>query len=63
MTPKANLISAEGAAALLGYHPEHVRRLARQGRIPALKVGAWVFDPDELRAWQREKQQVPEGKE
>ena len=57
------ILSVEEAAALLGFHPESVRRLARRGGIPAVKFGvrAWVFDREELLEWQRQKQQTKEA--
>jgi excisionase family DNA binding protein len=41
----ANVVLAElelptrTAATVLGFHPEHVRRLVRAGRLPARRVG------------------------
>jgi len=42
------ILSVEEAAAVLGFHPESVRRLARRGQIPAVKFGAraWAFDSE-----------------
>jgi excisionase family DNA binding protein len=59
------ILSVEEAAALLGFHPESVRRLARRGRIPAVKFGAraWAFDSEELREWQKQRDQAPKGGE
>lgn len=57
MKPSAfNFITVKQAAELLGYHPEHIRELARDGKLPAVKAGAraWLFDPDELLAWRAE---------
>jgi len=33
-------LSTRMAATVLGFHPEHVRRLIRAGRIPARRIGA-----------------------
>ena len=45
-------ITVEEAAQQSGYHPEYVRRLARQGRIGASKKGRdWWVDRDVLRAY------------
>ena len=54
------ILNVEEAAALLGFHPESVRRLARRGRIPAVKFGAraWVFDREELLEWQQQQRTV-----
>ena len=32
-------LSTRAAASILGFHPEHVRRLIRTGRVPARRVG------------------------
>jgi excisionase family DNA binding protein len=32
-------VGTERAAAILGFHPEHVRRLIRMGRLRARRVG------------------------
>lgn len=32
-------LSTRGAATVLGFHPEHVRRLIRAGRLRARRVG------------------------
>lgn len=32
-------LGTQGAATVLGYHPEHVRRLIRTGRLRARRVG------------------------
>ena len=32
-------LSTGAAASVLGFHPEHVRRLVRAGRLPARRVG------------------------
>ena len=40
------------ASEYLGYHPEHVRELARQGKIKGRKIGGkeWRFRPEDLDA-------------
>jgi excisionase family DNA binding protein len=50
------LLTPEEAGELLSLHVETVRRMARDGRIPALKVGTrrWRFDPAELREWMKQ---------
>lgn len=43
------LLTPAQAAALLGLHPKTVARMARDGRLPAVKVGAgWRFRADQL---------------
>lgn len=45
-------VTTEDAAALVGVHPETVRRWARAKLLPAGKTmaGHWVFDRDDLDA-------------
>jgi len=46
------LRDAHDAARFLGIHPVTLCELARQGRIPAIKVGkAWRFRPLSLKRW------------
>jgi excisionase family DNA binding protein len=37
--PSALELSTRAAASVLGFHPEHVRRLIRSGRLPARRSG------------------------
>jgi len=44
-----NLLSVEAVAAAIKRHPEVVRRQARDGRLPAEKIGrVWFFRPERL---------------
>jgi diguanylate cyclase (GGDEF)-like protein len=44
-----NLLSVEEVAAAIHRHPEVVRRQARDGRLPAEKIGrVWFFRPERL---------------
>jgi excisionase family DNA binding protein len=46
------LLTAQEAADLLGIHHQTIRRLARQGRVPAIRLGKyWMFRASELDAW------------
>jgi excisionase family DNA binding protein len=48
------LIDAVQAAELLNVHPKTVKRLAAEGRIPAMKIGKlWRFLPSALDTWMR----------
>ncbi len=60
MTERRKLMSVEEAAEYLGFHPEHVRRLARQGKLNGRKIGgkAWRFRPEDLEAIFEEDQEV-----
>ena len=36
-------------AKKLGYHPQYVRFITQQGKLPALKrIRKWMFDPQEI---------------
>ena len=44
-----NYIDVDGVSERLGIHPESVRRLIRQGKLPAIKFGnKWIFDRADL---------------
>jgi excisionase family DNA binding protein len=54
------LQTPEDAAAYLRIHPKTVQRLARQRRIPALKVGkGWRFRRSDLDSWAASRVQSP----
>lgn len=41
----SHLLTTEEIAKKLGYHPQYVRSLAAQGKIPAIKrFRKWLFD-------------------
>jgi len=50
-----NLWTVEEAAAYLRLRTETIRQMARDGHIPAIKVGAriWRFDPERIQEWLR----------
>lgn len=44
-----NYLTVIEAAKMLGIHPDTVKRLCRQGDIPALKIrNTWLIDKDKL---------------
>lgn len=46
------ILTSEQAAAFLQIHPKTLQRMARQGRVPAYRVGdLWRFRASELEAW------------
>jgi len=48
---RREFLTAEEAARMLGTTEGMIRKLAREGQIPAYKFGKlWKFDPQELRA-------------
>lgn len=46
-------ITVDEAAEQSGYNPQHIRRLARKGKIGAEKKGGrdWWINPDKFRAY------------
>jgi excisionase family DNA binding protein len=58
--PEDGLVNAAAAAELLDVPKSWVLAEARAGRIPHVRLGRYVrFEPDDLRAWWREKRQGP----
>jgi excisionase family DNA binding protein len=48
------VLNSEEAAALLQIHPKTLQKMARQGRVPAFRIGdLWRFRASELDAWLR----------
>lgn len=48
------LLTAAEAATLLKVHPKTLQKMARQGRIPARRIGdLWRFRASELDGWLR----------
>jgi excisionase family DNA binding protein len=46
------LIDCATAAALLGIHEKTLQRMAREGRVPAIRVGKfWRFRKSVLNTW------------
>jgi len=46
------LLSDVQAGELLGLHPKTIQRLARTGKLPAVRVGRyWRFRASALNAW------------
>lgn len=44
-------------AELFGVTPQHIYKMAANGRIPSFRISGSVrFDPDDVAAWLREKQ-------
>jgi excisionase family DNA binding protein len=52
MSQEYPLMTIEQVAQFLQLQPETVRTMARQGRIPALRVGRlWRFDRKQIELW------------
>ena len=48
------LLKTEQAARLLGIHPKTLQKLAREGKVPARRIGdLWRFRASELDMWVR----------
>jgi excisionase family DNA binding protein len=46
------LLDDRRAGEMLGLHPKTLQRLARQGEIPAIRIGRyWRFRASSLNAW------------
>jgi len=62
-----NLLSVNEAAKVSGYHPEHIRRLIREGKIKAQKFSSvWQVDRYSLQVYIRKteikgKKRGPKG--
>ena len=56
-TSPSQLWTVEQVAAYLNFTPETVRNMARNGIIPALKVGKrmWRFRLDDIHSWLKNK--------
>lgn len=53
----AEAYTAEEIAKYLKLHPYTIRRLAREKKIPAFRVGGqWRFRKDEIDTWSKSKQ-------
>ncbi len=44
----ANYMTAEALAKALKKHPETIRRLCREGKIPAKKLGGWLIKEEDF---------------
>src|SRR5438128_1414220 len=54
------LNTVEEVAQALRLQPETVRQMAREGRLPAHKVGkVWRFHPAEIQSWLRTSVEAP----
>jgi len=52
----AEAYTAEEIAKYLKLHPYTIRRLARENKIPAFRVGGqWRFRKDEIDKWSKNK--------
>jgi hypothetical protein len=59
----ADWISIEEAEGLSGYHPEHIRRLMREGKIYGeKKAGVWWIDRKSFLAYLKEAQQSKDNR-
>ncbi len=57
----AHIMTVDETARFLRIHPETLREKARQGKIPAMKVGrAWRFQRERLEQWLAEGGDIPE---
>ena len=58
--PASLEVTTRSAAVILGFHPEHVRRLIRSGRLRARRVGGdYRLSLDELWPWLEARYREP----
>lgn len=56
-------ITVREASERSGYHPEHIRRLIRQGKINAELIGLVYFiDPESLQAYVEDMKSANDGR-
>ena len=56
---KEEWLTVNEAAELSGYHPEHVRRLIRQGEITAKKFSiVWMVSRDSLLKYKKSQEKL-----
>ncbi|MBM3250062.1 MAG: helix-turn-helix domain-containing protein [Candidatus Omnitrophica bacterium] len=65
MTKNKEIMTAKEVAEYLNIHPLTVHKYAREGKIPAFKIGTdWRFHKKYIERWIREKSTYsPKGKE
>jgi len=65
MTKNKEILTAKEVAEYLNIHPLTVHRYAREGKIPAFKIGTdWRFHKKYIERWIKEKSAYNlEGKE
>jgi len=65
MTKSKEILTAKEVAEYLNIHPLTVHKYAREGKIPAFKIGTdWRFHKKHIERWIKEKSvYAPEGKE
>jgi hypothetical protein len=54
-------LTVNEAAKVSGYHPEHIRRLVRQGSVEAKKFSiVWMVSKDSLLNYIRDQEKPPQ---
>jgi excisionase family DNA binding protein len=57
---KDEWLTVNDAAKLSGYHPEHIRRLIRQGAITAKKFSiVWMVSRESLLEYKKSQEKTP----
>ena len=58
---KDEWLSVNEAAHLSGYHPEHIRRLVRQGAVTAKKFSiVWMVSKNSLLSYMKGQEKPPQ---
>ena len=52
-------LTVEEVARTIGLTEERVRQLIRQRKIKATKIGGWLVQPEDLKAFIRSRTNVP----
>lgn len=56
-------VDSRQAAEATGYTPEHLSRLARTGKVRAVRVGRdWLIDQEDVLRWRAEARPGPKPK-
>jgi excisionase family DNA binding protein len=56
MADSIETYTVDEVARALKLHPYTIRRLSREGKIPAFKFGGqWRFNKEEIQKWMKEK--------
>ena len=58
-TPQWQWLTVEEVARTIGLTEERVRQLIRQRKIKATKIGGWLVQPNDLKAFVQSRTNVP----
>lgn len=58
-TPQWQWLTVEEVARAIGLTEERIRQLIRQRKIKATKIGGWLVQPNDLKAFIQSRTNVP----